>query len=290
MIALISSCSEVGALCKYIMGEGKGYELDRNLICGVEPFEIAQEFKLLQAQNINAKKKTFSVVISPHPDDGSALKDCEMKEISKKFMEKLGIDKSASQYLSYIHTNKDHRHIHLVISRVRLDSTLIDGSFIKLRAMAAAQEIAIEKGLISARSLWMESRQLHSPMLDEHWRIKKNIVIVSKKIFSQKVDSLEDFANKMQLEGIKLSFVENKKGELQGYRIFDTKTNMSFKSSEVNPKLQLKSLFSLGIFPEKNKKLTPALQKCLSSAMGSYILRGVKKIESEIQKDREYDR
>lgn len=290
MIALVKSCSGVAALCRYVMGDDKGYELDRGLLCGKDAEEIIEEFKLLQDQNRKAQRKTFSMVLSPHPDNGALLSDSELREISRSFMLKMGIDPAVAQYLSFIHNNKEHKHIHVIVSRIRLDSTLIDGNFTAYRGIAAAHEIALERGLVSAKSLHLESRELHSPMLDEHWRTKKEILLASKKILSQKVDSLEDFAEKMQARGMKVTFVENKKGELQGCRIFEEKAQMSFKASEISQKLQLKSLFASGIFPETKRKLSPMLHKSLSYAMAGHILKGIKKIERETQKEREDDR
>lgn len=290
MIALVKSCSGVKELCEYVMGEGKGYELDRGLLCGKNAEEIIEEFKLLQDQNRKANRKTFSIVLSPHPKDGAVLSDNELKEISKSFMQKMGIDPDTAQYLSFIHTNTEQKHIHLIVSRIRIDSTLINGNFTGYRGMAAAHEIAIERGLMSAKSLHLESIELHSPMLDENWRIKKEILLIFKKTVSQNVDSLEDFAGKMFAQGLQVKFVENRKGELQGYRIFDEKTQMSFKASEINSKLQLKSLFSSGIYPLENRKLSPVLRKSLSYAMAGQVLKGVKKLERETQKDRENDR
>lgn len=290
MIGIAKVCSGIKAICEYVLDHGRGYEVDRNLICGVSHQEISEEFLILQAQNSRAKNKTITVVISPFAEDGRNLSDLGFKEIAKKFLVGLGVDVEKSQHICFAHTDKDHKHLHIILNRVKLDGTMIDDRFIKLRGMLIAHEIALEKGFRSARSVMLETLETQPSMLYGDWRTKKEILFHCRAITEKGVNSLADFATEMSKRGVPIELVTNRNNELQGYRVLHTKTGSSYKASELNREMLLPSLFSKGAVPDPKQKLTRRLQRSFSSYLGGQLLKGLKKLERQTENEREHDR
>ena len=137
----------------YLIEEHKGYELDRNLIYGDTSVEIMQSFRVQQMANTECEKKFFTAYISPDPKDGQKLTDIELKEISKDFMREIGVNPEKQAFLAVVHTEKNHKHIHLLINRIDEKNKAIKDNFSVLKAQNAAHKIATEKGLISARNV-----------------------------------------------------------------------------------------------------------------------------------------
>ena len=63
MIGMIKSVSGGGALFNYVCKPSKGFEVDRNLVSGITPKEIFDDFKVYIEQNQRASKKIFSMVL-----------------------------------------------------------------------------------------------------------------------------------------------------------------------------------------------------------------------------------
>ena len=106
MIGLAKACSGGGGLANYVIDEEKGYELDRNLLCGDNPKEIMEEMKMIQDLNQRASNKTFSMVLSPDIKDGAKLSNKDLKEMTREYLDKLGIDPQKQQYIAFVHTEK----------------------------------------------------------------------------------------------------------------------------------------------------------------------------------------
>ena len=133
MVGLAKACSGGGALANYVLDENKGYELDRNNLCGLTPKEIVEEFKMIQDLNQRATNKTFSLVLSPDIKDGKNSSDKELKAMTQEYLTKLGIDPEKQQYVAFVHTEKEHKHIHIIANRVEPNGKLISDHHIGKR-------------------------------------------------------------------------------------------------------------------------------------------------------------
>ncbi len=157
MIGKAKSCIGGNALANYVIKDAKGYELLRNNLSGEMPTEILHEMKIIQDLNQKAQYKTLSLVLSPEKTEGQMLTNKELKEMTLDFLKELKIDTKNQQYLAFIHTEKEHKHIHIICNRVNDDGTLVSDSFIGKKAQWAAHRIAKERGLISAKERMIEN-------------------------------------------------------------------------------------------------------------------------------------
>jgi hypothetical protein len=215
----------------YLIDEKKGYELDRNLIYGDTSAEIMQSFKIQQSLNTTCDKKFITAYISPEPKDGQKLSDIELKEISRDFMKGIGVNPEKQAYLTIVHTEKNHKHIHLIINRIDENNKAIKDNFIVLKSQDTAHKIAKERGLISARDIKQQnidkkiniSKELKSKTFEGHNNVMR-----------LKPDSMSKYIQYMKSTGYEVKPTINKAGKLQGFRIQDLKTGQDFKMSEIN--------------------------------------------------------
>lgn len=215
----------------YLIEEHKGYELDRNLIYGSTSSEIMQSFKMQQSLNDQCQKKFITAYISPAPEDGKKLTDKELKEISRDFMNGIGVNPDKQAYLAIVHTEKNHKHIHLLINRIDENNKAIKDNFIVLKAHETAHKIAKERGLISAKEIKQEnidkkiniSKELKAKTFEGHTNVIK-----------LKPESISKYIYYMKSTGFEVKPTINNGGKLQGFRIQEIKTGNEFKMSEIN--------------------------------------------------------
>ena len=55
--------------------------------------------------------------------------------------------------MPFVHTEKEHKHVHIILNRVKQDGTLIKDSFISKKAQFVAHEMALKHGFTSAKEL-----------------------------------------------------------------------------------------------------------------------------------------
>ncbi|MBM7421050.1 MULTISPECIES: relaxase/mobilization nuclease domain-containing protein [Chryseobacterium] len=261
MIGMAQSCKGGAALGNYVMQDEKGYELCRNGVCGEDSKEILQEMKIIQDLNQNAQNKTFSLVLSPEKSEGQKLSNKELREITRDFMKKLNIDPEKQQFIAFVHTEKSHKHIHIIANRVQDNGKLISDHFIGKKAQWAAHEVAKENGLISAKEIMINKLQTIEQGKDLDRAVKNEILKKHEFVINQNPKSMELYMKKMEELGVKVTPTINKQGQIQGHRMMDLATGKDFKASEVHRNLGLKKIMENGIpFQDSNLSFTKPLE------------------------------
>lgn len=214
----------------YLIDEKKGYELDRNLLYGDKSAEIMQSFRMQQSLNSECNKKFITAYISPEPGDGRKLTDKELKEISRDFMKGIGVNPDKQAYLAIVHTEKNHKHIHLLINRIGEDNKAIKDNFIVLKAQNVAHKIATERGLISARDIKQQNIEKKLNLSKEE---KARAFENHNKVMKLKPESISKYVQYMKSTGYEVKPTISKAGNLQGFRVKEIKTGQEFKMSEI---------------------------------------------------------
>ena len=153
MISKAKACPGGTALFLYVMKENKGYELFRNKLFGETPQELYSEMAIIQRQNLVCDNNTFSIVISITIKDSSKMTDNQLRNITEDVLKKMNLDPKTRQFLVYVHTEKEHKHVHILMNRVRNDGTLIKDTKIGKSAQRAAHYASRKQGLISAKDI-----------------------------------------------------------------------------------------------------------------------------------------
>lgn len=214
----------------YLIDERKGYELDRSMLYGDKSSEIMRSFRMQQSLNSECNKKFITAYISPEPGDGQRLSDKELKEISRDFMKGIGVNPDKQAYLAIVHTEKNHKHIHLLINRIDENNKTIKDNFIVLKAQNIAHKIATERGLVSARDL--KQRNIEKKLSiskEEKARAFEN----HNKVMKLKANSISKYMQYMKSIGYEIRPTINRAGNLQGFTVKETSTGHEFKMSQI---------------------------------------------------------
>ena len=197
-------------------------------------------------------------MISPHYKEGQKLTDDELRSISKDFMNKLGIDTEKQQYLAFVHTEKSHKHIHIIANRVLPDGKLISDHHIGKRAQWIAHGIAKERGLISAKEKMFENMKIIDKANDS---LRKDIISKHQAVMKERPQTFQNYINQMKQRGLEVTPSINRQGQLQGFRIRDLQSDKEFKMSEINRSMSASSLIKSGLKNDLNNSFDTTLKR-----------------------------
>ncbi|MDM1448311.1 relaxase/mobilization nuclease domain-containing protein, partial [Myroides odoratimimus] len=151
MIAKAKSCVGGTALFNYVIDDKKGYELLRNNLSGDTPKDMFQTMQILQNQNSRCKNNTISAVISPTIVDSQKMSDRDLRALAVEFLLGLQIDPTKAQFIAFVHTEKEHKHIHIIANRIDENGKALKDNYIGFEAQRVAHEIALKYGWTSIR-------------------------------------------------------------------------------------------------------------------------------------------
>ena len=160
MIAKAKTCIGGAALFNYVINPNKGYELARNNLSGETPKDMYQTMQILQNQNTRCKNNTISVVISPTIEDSRKMTDQDLENLVKDFLVGLKLDPKGAQYIAYLHTEKEHKHIHILINRIDENGKALKDNYIGFQAQSIAHEIALKYNWTSIRQENLNRKEL----------------------------------------------------------------------------------------------------------------------------------
>lgn len=260
MIGKAKSCKGGMTLAHYVIKDYKGYGLLKNGVTGNSPTEILHEMKVIQDLNQRAVKKTLSLVLSPHIEEGKNLSDNQLRYLTRDFLKDLNIDPDKHQYFAFVHTEKSHKHIHIIANRVSYDGVLFPDSFIGKKAQWAASRVAIKHGLISAKERQIEN--IKKLDIEKHLdkTIRKDIKRKHDWVMNQKPKSMQDYFVIMGKLGVEVTPTINLSGKVQGMRMKDMESGKDYKASEVHRSLSLVQILKTGIPYDRSVEKEGALK------------------------------
>ncbi|MCM4151945.1 mobilization protein [Arenibacter sp. N53] len=193
-------------------------------LAGETPEQITQEFKIIQGQNAKCTNNTLSFVLSPTIEDGKKLSAKALKEITEKFLKEMKLKEY--QAIGFVHRDRQHTHVHVYVNRIDFNGRAYNDSFIGKRSQQAAENVAKEMGLTTAREVQQEK-------LDRIKLIRFEIKQLHEKVMAEhRPQDLDQYVRLMGEKDIKVVPSINKSNRLQGFR-FEFKGH-SLKGSEVH--------------------------------------------------------
>ena len=234
MIGKAKSCVGGFSLFNYVVDDEKGIELLRNNLCGETPIELFQEMKILQNLNQKATNKLISMVLSPHVDDGENLSQKQLQILTMEFLKELEIDTEKSQFIAFLHTEKRHQHIHILLNRVDENGKLFQDHHIGKKAQWSAHRIAEKNGLISAKQMRIDKIKASEDVKSDSKNLRKEIYQKHLNVMESKPLTMEKYLSEMLKQNVKFIPTINKQGELQGFRVRKMENQTEMKASDVH--------------------------------------------------------
>jgi hypothetical protein len=201
----------------YVSGK-KGAKLIGGNVVGKDPATIAAEFRAASDLRRKLTKCVYHVSLSVSPAEN--LSERKWMAIAQAYLK--GMEFSGSQYVVYRHTDRDHDHIHVIASRVRLtDGTAVRDSWQYRRSEVLVRQLEQEFGLQPTHSSW--ERQERAPKTGEIRRSRRTGE-PSKRVelqrtvreVLQRCQSLESFIEALSLQDVSVRLRRSASGKIQG--------------------------------------------------------------------------
>lgn len=244
------------------------------------PKAITEEFKIIQEQNARCTNNTLSFVLSPTIEEGKELDAKALGEITEKFLKEMKLREH--QAIGFVHRDRQHTHVHVYVNRIDFNGRAYNDSFIGKRSQQAAENVAKETGLTTAREVQREK-------LDRIKLIRFEIKQVHEKVMAEhRPKDLDRYIKLMGEKDIKVVPSINKSNRLQGFR-FEFKGH-SLKGSEVHRSMS-GSRLTMGIAEHalkgflQNKGRTVSLMGKATELSGNIAVKVAKQVfKQAIQK------
>lgn len=114
-------------------------------MCGQSVAELSGEFAATTAMRPEIQQPVWHCSLSLAP--GEQISPEKWNEVCVQFLDKMKIDSDLTPWVAVQHSDKDHQHVHLVVSRIQSDGQIWKDSKEVYRAIETTQELEKEFGL-----------------------------------------------------------------------------------------------------------------------------------------------
>lgn len=247
MIGKAKSISHVSNAINYAKNKKGAVEINRHNVAGETGREIAKEFRVFQNLNARCERNSFSVVLSPSIPDGIKLTYADFAKLADDFLERMNLKEQ--QYISFLHSDRDHKHLHIFVNRIDSNGKAYKDHFISKKAQRIAESIAKKWGFTTAKKIQQKKEE----------RLGNQIINAHEKILPQRPQNIFEYADQMNLFGIQMQLKQASDGKVVGikFRIGEesikaSSVNRSFSAANLQ-KLILQNLIQT-TYPEQKKQ------------------------------------
>ena len=150
--------------------------------------------------------------------------------------------------IAFMHTEKRHRHIHILLNRVDEKGKLLKDHHIGKKAQWAAHRVAEKNELISAKQMRIDKIKASERFESDFKNLRKVMYQKHLNVMATKPNTMEKYLSEMLKKEIKFIPTINKQGDLQGFRVRDMESQTEMKASDVHRNMGLKKLLDSGLF------------------------------------------
>ena len=198
------------------------------------------------------KQLTIHAILSPAIEDGKTLETAQWQKIADDYLSKINMQDL--QAIGFLHADKEHRHLHLVINKVKeKDFKLVHDSYIGKKSQKAADDIAREMKLIRATEI-RQARINEALRVTDALKvgilapkekplvgIKQHFKALLEELLKDTYHSTVEYFKALEKAGFKVhTYINKETGELRGYGIEKEGTKMD--ASAISKKFTLKAL------------------------------------------------
>ena len=155
-------------LLNYLFSKEGASLIGGNMV-GENAQELAAEFLFSKQLNPRVEKPVYHATLSV--PSGEYIPDAKWRAIALDYLEGMGLDQNLFAIIR--HTDREHDHIHIAASRIKLDEkgTCVSDSWNYLRSEKLIQELEEKYDLTTASRSF--DKQRRSPTTGEHRRLAK---------------------------------------------------------------------------------------------------------------------
>lgn len=140
---------------QYVLGKENAAIIQTNM-AGKTPDEFNQQFLNTKYSNKAVKRQCAHLIISiaHRPDYHEHLSDSQYSYVAQEYLKDMGylpknksFAEAESQYVAIRHHDRDHEHLHIIASRVKLDGSLVRDSYDYFSSQVSTRRLAAQLGL-----------------------------------------------------------------------------------------------------------------------------------------------
>lgn len=140
---------------KYVLGKNDAGIVDTNMM-GTKPDEFNQQFLTIKYTNKAVKRQCAHLIISitHRPNYHEHLSNSQYSYVAREYLKDMGylpkeesLVAATSQFVAVRHHDRNHEHLHIIASRIRLDGSLVNDSYDYFNSQVSTRRIAAELGL-----------------------------------------------------------------------------------------------------------------------------------------------
>ena len=227
MIAKIVKGHDFKGVVNYVLDQGKGTQLLDSLGVRLKDQQsIVQSFTFQAEMNPRIKKPVGHISLDFSAQDKQKLANKLMIEISREYMQRMGIENT--QYIIARHYDKEHPHVHLVFNRIDNNGKTISDRNDRYRSEKICKELTTKYGLYFAKG--KENVKVHR--LKEPDKTKYEIYECLKNLIPE-CQNWDQVIEGLREKDIEVDFkFRGKTSEIQGVSF--TKNDYSFNGSKVD--------------------------------------------------------
>lgn len=236
---------------KYVLSKDTAQVVSTNMI-GQNVDELTREFKLSEVLRPNLKKKVYHASLSL--PEGERLSNEQWALVTQKYLNQM--DFKGSQYVSVIHEDTNHQHIHIVASRVRLDGSVVSDSQDYKRSEKAIRTIEKEFGLTRvANSYDVDRKAPTTGELRKAIRLNESSTRAQLQSLIDKATtdkpSMSEFVSRLQESGVQIQANISKTNYISGISFILNGEKM--KGSDLGRRYTWQGLIKQGVTYEQNR-------------------------------------
>ena len=187
--------------------------------CSGNALELIRQFNQVRGLNSNLTKPVMHITLSLSPNE--CLSKDKLMEASELCAKEFGFENN--QYVSILHKDTGHQHIHIVANRIGFDKKTVSdsNSYKKTAAFCRKMELKFSLHQVLSPKVFLSKEQRLLPRNDER---KKALTQAIRNAINNSKD-LEQFIRIMQskryrvIKGRGISFIDDKKVNIKGSEV-----------------------------------------------------------------------
>lgn len=244
-------------LLDYALGESKNHEIVGGNLAGQTARELAAEFKVSRQLRPEAKNPVVQFSLSLPP--GEDVTPEKWRAITDDFVSMMQLD--GHQFVAIKHNDTEHRHVHLIASRIALDGSLWHGQWEAFRAIEATQKLELMHGLTITPGLDSVDAEQHKAKLKkpELERALRTGEAPVRQLLQNIIDdavqgdpSVTAFVERLEAAGVTVKPNVASTGKLNGFGF--SINGIPFKGSDLGKKYGWKGLQQQGVTYDQDKE------------------------------------
>lgn len=262
MKAKISRGHSFKGAVNYILDIGKKatHTKESEIISSNMSAEYMQEFtkEFIHISNLreDIKKPVWHCSLTLPINEKLSKEDWE--KVSESFLKRMEIDTNNHQYICVRHQDTEHDHVHILVNRVGLDSTIWFGRHELPKAIEATQQIekefnlSITKGYIEKSEIKkLSDKEINMAIRTGEEPPRQYLQNTIDEILKQKNISAPEFAKRLEDFGINVRANLASTGKMNGFSF--EYNNISFKGQDLGQKYKWSELQKIGVLYEQNR-------------------------------------